>query len=181
MKIDIPMERFISMHGGEFMAGFSHPVLGFDHLLAMVSVGIVASIIGGKANYLVPMSFVFMMVVGSIIGFYGLSVVYDEVGIAISVLILGLYITFSKKKSLGLAMILVAFFAFFHGHAHGVEMPKMTTVSTYISGFMTATILLHILGVLSGYASARVRYGTVCLKGLGVAIAFVGLVILLRH
>jgi urease accessory protein len=36
------------------MAGLSHPMLGWDHVLAMVSIGILSAQLGGRANWTVP-------------------------------------------------------------------------------------------------------------------------------
>ena len=51
-----------------FRSGLFHPVLGLDHLLAMVSVGIVSYQIGNRAIWLVPSTFVIVMAIGGAIG-----------------------------------------------------------------------------------------------------------------
>ena len=114
MEIRIPIPSHMQLHRGGFEAGFLHPVLGFDHLLAMVAVGIISTMIGGRAIYLVPLTFVVVMTIGSTFGFYGIEFIYDEVGIALSVIVLGLFISFSKKTSMVIAILFVSFFSFFH-------------------------------------------------------------------
>ena len=178
MTITIPMPSHAQLHGGGFDAGFWHPVLGFDHLLAMVAVGIISTLIGGRAIYLVPMAFVSVMFIGSLFGYYHLTFVYDEIGIAISVILLGFFIAYGKRTSLVLGMVFVAFFAFFHGHAHGVEIPNVSSVPMYMSGFVLATILLHITGVGIGIGGEKIKHGKILVSHLGSAITGIGVYIL---
>jgi len=178
MKITIPIPTHAQLHGGGFEAGFFHPVLGFDHLLAMVAVGIISTLIGGWAIYLVPLAFVSVMFMGSVFGYYHLAFIYDEMGISISLILLGLFIAYGKKTSLLWAMLFVAFFAFFHGHAHGVEIPKVSSVPLYMSGFVLATTLLHVAGVGIGLISKKLQNGKVIISHLGSAIMGIGFYIL---
>lgn len=180
MHISIPIQTHLQLHGGGFEAGFFHPVLGFDHLLAMVAVGVISTLIGGRAIYLVPLSFVAVMIAGSLFGLYTSWVLYDEFGIALSVILLGLLIASEYKTSLIWSSILVAFFAFFHGHAHGVEIPNASSALWYITGFMIATILLHILGVFIGIFSQKSKRGKNILSHIGSGMAGIGIYILYR-
>ncbi len=177
MQISIPIPTHLQLHGGGFEAGFFHPVLGFDHLLAMVAVGIISTLIGGRAIYLVPFSFVAVMIVGSLFGVYTSFALYDEFGIALSVILLGLLIAFEYKTSLVWSSVLVTFFAFFHGHAHGVEIPNASSIMNYITGFMLATILLHILGVFIGIMSQKTNTGITFLSHIGSAMVGIGIYI----
>jgi len=178
MQISIPIPTHLQLHGGGFEAGFFHPVLGFDHLLAMVAVGVISTLIGGRAIYLVPLTFVVVMMIGSIFGLYSSWVLYDEFAIALSVILLGLLIASGYKTSLIWSSMLVAFFAFFHGHAHGVEIPNASSVLWYITGFMIATILLHILGVSIGILSQQSKRGMTFLTHIGSGMASIGIYIL---
>ena len=54
-----------------FLHGFMHPIGGVDHVLAMVAVGVFAYVLGGRALWLVPLSFVGMMAVGFLVGIAG--------------------------------------------------------------------------------------------------------------
>ena len=105
-------------HGGDFMAGISHPLSGADHLLAMIAVGVWAYQLGGRANWMVPASFVSLMAVAGGIGIAGIPFPMIESGIATSVLILGLLITFSVRVTPAIGACVVAMFAVFHGYAH---------------------------------------------------------------
>jgi len=159
---------------GGFMSGLSHPVLGFDHLLAMLSVGILSAQMGGKAIWKVPATFVVVMLVGGILGIKGIEIVSVELGIALSVFALGISIASEKKLPALLAMFFVGFFAVFHGHAHGSEMPYLAQPTFYACGFIVGTAGIHIGGVLIGVIAQKFNSGVQLLKYLGASIAGIG-------
>jgi len=159
---------------GSFLSGLTHPVLGLDHLLAMVSVGILSAQIGGKAIWTVPATFVVIMAFGGFLGWIDIGLSAIEVGIAFSVLALGTAIAADRRVPLVAAMSAVGVFAIFHGYAHGAEMPSVAQPVTYALGFMTGTAMLHITGVIIGDISQHYAQGKLLLRGAGVAIAGTG-------
>jgi urease accessory protein len=130
-----------------FVHGFLHPLGGLDHILAMVAVGLFAARLGGRALWLVPASFVVTMAVAGVAGMTGFALPYVEAGIALSILVLGAAIALEMTMPVAAAMGLVAFFAVFHGHAHGAEMPETMSGLAYGGGFVVATAALHALGI----------------------------------
>ncbi|NRA55240.1 MAG: HupE/UreJ family protein [Gammaproteobacteria bacterium] len=160
--------------GAGFMAGFSHPVLGFDHLLAMLSVGILSAQMGGKAIWKIPATFIVIMLVGGVLGINGVHIVSVELGIVCSVLVLGVAIATEKKIPAFVAMIFVGFFAIFHGHAHGAEMPYLAEPMLYACGFVAGTAIIHITGVLIGVITHKLQHGQQLLRYFGAGIAGVG-------
>jgi urease accessory protein len=162
-------------HFSGFAAGFVHPFGGMDHVLAMVSVGLFAALMGGRAVWSVPVSFIAMMLVGGALGMAGFIIPAFEVGIAASVIVLGALVTWGKQLAPVAAMTLVGFFAVFHGYAHGVEIPAGNAGLAYSVGFTLASLCLHILGLLAGTSllkhgpSARLSGVAVTLAGLWVA------------
>lgn len=163
---------------GSFLAGLTHPVLGLDHLLAMVSVGIVSTIIGGRAIWTVPGTFVMMMAVGGLVGWAGLDVPAQlvELAIAASVILLGGAILLDRQLPVAGAMAAVAFFGFFHGFAHGSEIPEIADPLVYALGFMLGTILLHLTGVLVGDMAKRYQHGMLVLRAAGAVFVAIGAV-----
>tara|TARA_Y100001970_G_scaffold221866_1_gene272759 strand:+ start:521 stop:1102 length:582 start_codon:yes stop_codon:yes gene_type:complete len=169
-----------SLPYGPFLSGITHPVLGFDHLLAMVSVGMISAQIGGRAIWTVPATFVVVMFFGGLLGLnYGGLTGY-EIGIAISVLLLGSALAADKKLNAGFAMIAVAVFAVFHGYAHGEEIPTIAEPPPYVAGFMTGTIILHIAGVVLADISTHYEKGKILLRFLGGFIALSGMYFLIN-
>ena len=134
-----------------FMHGFMHPLGGLDHQLAMILVGIFAYQLGGRAMWLVPLTFVAVMAFGGFLGIAGIPVPFIEAGIALSVIVLGAIVAFGVKIPVAVAMGIVGLFAIFHGHAHGSEMPLDASGVEYGLGFMLATALLHAVGIGIGF------------------------------
>ncbi|MFG7352218.1 HupE/UreJ family protein [Shewanella oncorhynchi] len=160
--------------GGGFMSGFNHPVLGFDHLLAMLSVGMLSTQLGGRAIWTVPLAFVTFMLVGGILGLYAIAVPFVEIGIALSVLLLGLAIAFDRQIPLLFAMAFVGVFAIFHGHAHGAEMPELASPVLYALGFLFGTAVIHLGGVMIGLGMQRMTGQRNLMRVTGMAIAAMG-------
>jgi len=159
-----------------FAHGFWHPLGGLDHILAMVMVGLYAAQLGGRALWLVPASFVGVMVLGGALGAAGIALPFTELAIACSVIVLGAVVAFGLRIGPVAAMALVGFFAIFHGHAHGMEMPESAGGLAYGAGFVVATILLHALGIAAGLMFGRQAssHGRLLVKYAGGAASLAG-------
>ncbi len=166
-------------HAAGLVHGFAHPIGGLDHVLAMVAVGILAFALGGRALWLVPASFVGMMVVGFILGLLQTTLPYVELAIALSSVVIGAAAVSRRPIPLALATSLVGLFAVFHGHAHGGEMPADSSGLTYALGFVAATALLHLSGIAATFGLghlvgrhralvSRFAGGLFAVAGLGV-------------
>ena len=160
---------------GGFLSGLVHPVLGYDHLLAMLSVGILSAQIGGKAIWTVPATFVSVMAVGGALGLIDIGLSVTEIGIALSLVILGSVIASERRFPTWLAMIGVGFFAIFHGYAHGTEMPQTAEPFLYAFGFLVGTAMIHIAGVVVGDISKHYQRGPLILRIGGGLIALIGI------
>jgi urease accessory protein len=134
-----------------FMHGFMHPLSGLDHQLALILVGLFAYQLGGRALWLIPLTFVSLMAFGGFLGITGISIPSVEVCIALSVIVLGIFVAFSVKAPVAVAMAVVGLFAIFHGHAHGSEMPLDAAGIEFGTGFMLATAVLHAVGIGIGF------------------------------
>lgn len=158
---------------GGFAAGFAHPFGGVDHLLAMISVGLWGAFLGRPLIAVLPMLFPVMMAVGGALGIAGVPAPPVEVGIALSVLALGLLIAFAARLPVAAACAVVGVFALFHGYAHGQELPSAADPVGYSLGFVIATGLLHLVGIAVG-SLREVRGGRTALRLGGGAIALAG-------
>lgn len=159
---------------GGFLSGLVHPVLGYDHLLAMLSVGILSAQIGGRAIWTVPATFVCVMAIGGALGLIDIGLTSSELGIAASLVLLGLIIAAERKLPILLAMVGVGFFAIFHGYAHGTEMPTTAEPVLYALGFLTGTALIHIAGVVIGDIARHYERGKMILRFGGGFISLIG-------
>lgn len=158
---------------GGFASGFRHPFSGLDHLLAMVSVGLWGAFLGRPLIYLLPVIFPAVMAGGAVLAMIGLRLPRVEIGIALSVLVLGACIAFAVKAPVWVASVIVAAFALFHGYAHGIELPSAADPVGYSVGFVLATGLLHVLGIGIGTLNDR-RGGLVMTRSAGGIIAVIG-------
>lgn len=156
-----------------FISGLEHPVSGLDHVLAMVAVGLWGAQLGNPAIWLLPIAFPMMMALGAMMGLIGMGLPGIEVGIAVSAIVLGCMILGEVRANLIAAVIVVGFFAIFHGHAHGTELPAGQSGLLYSMGFVVATGCLHGAGIVIGMIH-RWTAGRLILRGGGAVIALMG-------
>ncbi|MEX2452044.1 MAG: HupE/UreJ family protein [Rhodospirillales bacterium] len=160
---------------GGFLSGFTHPLFGWDHVAAMVAVGLWGAFLGTPALWILPVVFPLIMAVGGALGVLGVPLPAVETGIAVSAVVLGALIAFAVRAPLWIAALIVGTFAVFHGHAHGTELPRAVNPAVYAAGFVVATGLLHLLGLGVGLAANRpagaiaVRVGGALIAGAGIA------------
>ena len=164
---------------GGFVGGFAHPLLGPDHVIAMVAVGLWGAFLGAPAIYALPVVFPLVMAAGGALGILGLPLPGVEFGIATSAVVLGMMVALAARPPLWVAAVIVGAFAIFHGHAHGAELPPGADAVAYSAGFVVATGCLHLAGIAFGLL-ARWPAGRLAVRAAGGAIAIVGLMFLGR-
>lgn len=168
----------IGAHGAPFLSGLLHPLLGPDHLITMIAVGIFAAMTGGRAALTYPASFLGAMILGGLLGFGGAALPIVEPAILASVVVLGAAIALALRPPLALASAVIALFGAAHGYAHGLEAPALGG-SAYAAGFILATAALHGLGLALGFAAgnlgrpafARALGGLACVAGAALVFA----------
>lgn len=163
---------------GGFQSGFLHPILGFDHLLAMLLVGIWGAQMGGRNVWMLPVVFPLVMAAGGFAGAAGFPLPGVETVIALSVIGLGLAVAFAAKPPEWAAAVLVGIFAVFHGYAHGMELPEAADGVAYGIGFVLATGLIHLAGIGFGLAVIPRQQGRLA-RAAGAAMSLAGVYFLL--
>jgi urease accessory protein len=156
-----------------FLTGLRHPISGLDHVLAMISVGLWGAQLGAPAVWVLPVAFPMVMALGAMMGLMGIPLPGTEYGIAASMILLGAVVLLEVKPPLWVAGCLVAFFAIFHGHAHGTELPPGQNGLLYSMGFVCATGLLHGVGISIGLVH-RWTWGQMFLRLAGAFTASMG-------
>ena len=159
--------------GGGLARGLLHPLTGMDHLIAMVAVGIWGAQLGAPAIWVLPITFPMVMALGGVLGVLQIPLPIPEVVIALSALVLGSAVAMRLRLPFAAAAVVVAVFAIFHGHAHGVELPSSADPLAYGVGFVVATGLLHLCGIMIGTLT-RWPAGERLIQGLGAVIAALG-------
>ncbi len=162
---------------GGFAGGFVHPMLGPDHVAAMVAVGLWGAFLGRPAIYILPVVFPLVMALGGALGILGAPLPGVEFVVASSAMVLGAMVALAARPPLWIAAVLVGLFAIFHGQAHGAELPPAADAVVYSAGFVVATGLLHLAGIAFGLL-ARWPAGRIAVRALGVAIAMAGSIFL---
>ena len=158
---------------GGFASGFMHPILGWDHVVAMVAVGLWGAFLGSPAIWILPVVFPLVMAFGGALGVTGIPIPAVETGIAASAVVLGAMVAFAARPPIWIAAVIVGAFAIFHGHAHGTELPDAANPLAYSVGFVLATGMLHMGGIAFGLL-VRWPAGKVAVQAGGGAIALAG-------
>jgi urease accessory protein len=172
----VPLAQAHPGHGlHSFATGFQHPLTGYDHLLAMVAVGLWAVQLGGRARWALPLAFVSAMALGAMAGISGFVLPGVDRWILASVFSLGLLIAGAAKLPLGAGLGLVALAGAFHGLAHGAEMPLSANSLHFLAGMVVATALLHTAGVAIGSAAQKRSVVLLRLAGAGIVAGGVAL------
>jgi urease accessory protein len=162
---------------GGFASGFMHPLLGWDHLIAMVAVGLWGAFLGVPAVWVLPVVFPMVMAFGGALGVLAVPLPAVETGIAVSAAVLGAMVALAVRPPLWVAAVIVGAFAIFHGHAHGTELPQAANALAYSLGFVIATGLLHLSGIGLGLL-VRWPAGAIAVRLGGAAIALAGVALL---
>lgn len=132
-----------------FLYGLVHPVLGADHLLAMLAVGLWSGFVVPTRFWLGAAVFLGAMTAGAVVAWAGTGFPLVETVIAGSVVVFGLLTFVSRRGQAGWLTIgslaIIAAFALAHGHAHATE--AAGNAFAYLSGFLIATAALHLVGI----------------------------------
>jgi urease accessory protein len=182
LSLACPATALAHARGGEalgFTTGLAHPVSGLDHVLAMIAVGLWGAQLGAPAVWLLPVTFPMVMAFGGMLGLMGVRLPGIEIGIALSAIALGFAVFREAQPRLWVAAIIVGFFAIFHGHAHGSELPAGADGLLYSIGFVIATGALHAAGIGMGVVH-RWPAGRISLRAAGAVVALAGVAFLWR-
>jgi urease accessory protein len=177
--IDAHAHSLVNSYTG-FGSGFSHPMLGLDHFLAMFSVGVWGAQMGGRKIWLLPMSFPLIMCFGALIAISKIfAFILVEQVISFSVILLGFVILVKWSPNELIAILVISIFALFHGYAHGFELPRSNDPLSFIIGFVLSTGLIHLFGIGVGYFLDKFYNGKIS-RIIGFLISINGLIFLFR-
>ena len=163
----------------DLLHGLEHPLSGFDHLCAMLAVGIWATQLGGRSIGVMPAAFIVALAIGVALGMDGVSLPYVEPGIALSVVILGVLVATAAWLPLGVSVAIVSLFALVHGYAHGAETPATASGVFHATGFLVATVCLLAVGVGFGRLMQRQDHARF-VRAIGVAVMLCGIFLSVR-
>jgi len=163
-------------HGGHLEGlgtGLAHPLLGMDHLVAMLAIGVWAAQAGPARAWVLPGAFLAGMAGGIALGAFAQGPMLMEHGVAGTLVVLGMVIALAMPCRAVLAVPVAAVFGLVHGLAHGSEIAG--SVLPTALGMLAASAALHAAGYLAGRAAT----GRLALaRAGGAGIAALGLVLL---
>jgi len=148
-----------------FEQGFLHPITGFDHLIAMVAVGLLSGVLGGRAVITVPALFVTFLLIGGVFGFFAFELIGVEFWILGSLLLLGFVLTSAATPIRPVVFVAIGLA---HGNAHGLELPLASSALGYAAGFAIASAVCHASGVLVALGASRTAWGRGPVRVLGL-------------
>lgn len=163
----------LGVEGAGFAAGVAHPLVGLDHLLALLGAGLWAGWLGARARYLLPGGFLAGMLGGVLLAWGGVGLPGVEPMIVLSVLLFGLLAASAARPSVGLASVLLCVFALFHGQAHGTELPQTADPLAYVLGLLLASAAVQLAAARLADGLCGGRFSTV-VRVAGGAVAALG-------
>jgi urease accessory protein len=166
-----------AVHEHGLQTGLLHPLTGLDHLLVMVAIGVWAARSGVREIWVAPACFVAGMTAGLLVGFPFISAAGVELGVALSIVALGLLLAFTVRLSRWSTILLAASAGLFHGAAHAAEASIQSGLTGFAAGALLTTLMLHVIGALTGLATSRVHDGVLRIAGMAMAILGLGAVL----
>lgn len=161
--------------GFAFLDGILHPLMGVDHLLVMIGVGLWAGMTGGKARWIWPVAFVSVMAVGGAAALAGMNLWFAEGLILASVAVIGAVVGLGLQPPVVIGAVACSLAAFAHGHVHGTELPLGASAVGYVAGFLAATVALHVSGIVmwaAGHSKVLARAAAIAAVAAGGVLAF---------
>lgn len=161
------------------LSGLGHPIIGLDHLAAVVAVGCLAAL--HRSGTALVIGYLLAMVAGAAIHAQGVTVPASEALVALSVIALGAVMVWSRPVALAGALSLFFVVGLLHGYALGESIvgAERTPLVAYFVGFAAIQAAIG----LAVMAAARVIVDPVArelapVRLVGAGIAGIGIAIL---
>jgi urease accessory protein len=156
------------------LSGFGHPVIGVDHLAAIVGVGILAALAGRGAA--VVLAFSVAVIAGVGLHLTKVDLPASELFVGLTTLLIGALVILRQSMGQGLALLLFAVAGLVHGYALGESIvgAEPSPLVAYLLGLL---IMQSAIGVVV-YAAVRTLahwpMRTAGLTAVGVLVALAG-------
>lgn len=160
---------------GGLVSGLLHPLVGMDHLLAALAIGLWAGSLAGRKAWILPLAFSLATLTSAALGPGIAPFAVAEMALAMSVLVLGLMAAVQSPPRLAAGILMAASVGLLHGHAHGTEGMGLSLQAGYLAGLATSTWGLHAVGLLVTrripLMGMRLLGGSIALAGASLALA----------
>lgn len=148
--------HFHPEQASDLRTGLLHPLMGLDHMLACVAIGLLSVRLGGRALWMMPATCMLAMLTGGIAAVAGMPLLGAEFGLALSVVLLGTLVAAAPLAPAWVRLSLVASFAFVHGHVHAAEAAG-GSLAGYFTGILLTSALLVAAGIAVGFVAEKLR------------------------
>lgn len=155
---------------GGFVSGFLHPLLGADHLIALLAFGALAGARDARLAWPPMAAFLVAMGAGAAASIAGLALPLAEPGIAVSVIVFGGLLAIGSRLHRAALAGVGAVFALAHGYAHGGAIPGGVAPLAFGAGFLLATAGLLATGATLAVAARALRPRALRLAGFAATL-----------
>ena len=156
------------------LSGLGHPIIGLDHLAAVVGVGILA---GLAARGIVPvLAFSAAVIAGVVVHLAGIGLPAGEFLVGLSTLVIGGLVIVRSKLSPALAVSLFALAGVVHGHALGEAIvgAEPTPVAAYLAGLFVVQSALAVAAYALTLAVMSRPSRALGVSVMGAVVAVIG-------
>lgn len=156
----IAMSQPVAAHpvapaASDFLSGMAHPLSGLDHMLAMITLGFWAGALGGRAVWRLPQTFLSAMVLGVVLAELKFNIPVSEAMTVASTGLISVLALLRLELPNVFFLTLVSLLAVVHGYAHAVDLSMRTSFLSFGAGFLAATAVLLLGGILLAYLTSR--------------------------
>jgi urease accessory protein len=156
------------------LSGFGHPVIGVDHLAAIVGIGILAALAGRSAA--VVLAFSVAVIAGVGLHLSKVNLPAGELLVGLTTLLIGALVIARQSMGAGLAALLFAIAGLVHGYALGESIvgAEASPLVAYLLGLLIMQTAIGVVVYAAVRSLARWPARTTGLTVAGVLVALAG-------
>jgi len=156
------------------LSGFGHPVIGVDHLAAIVGVGILAALAGRSAA--VVLTFSVAVIAGVGLHLSKVDLPAGELLVGLTTLLIGALVIARQSMGAGLAALLFAIAGLVHGYALGESIvgAEASPLVAYLLGLLIMQTAIGVVVYAAVRSLARWPARATGLTVAGVLVALAG-------
>jgi urease accessory protein len=163
-----------------FVSGLAHPIIGLDHFLFVLALGVVCHQFGQRIPSIA--AFLAAALAGTLFHVQRATLPYAELWVAASLVVLGIVILRAAPLLRSRAApVLFALAGFVHGYAYGESIvgAEQTPLLAYLVGFTAIQLAIALAGFFGARYAARRYSPTLASTAFGAGTSLVGVVLLL--
>jgi urease accessory protein len=158
------------------LSGLGHPIIGLDHLAAIIAVGTLAALIG--RGFALALAFTAALIIGVGLHLWRANLPAAELLVGLSTAVVGLVIAFRMTMGVFPIAALFAMAGLAHGYAlaESIVGAEVAPLGAYLIGLLTIQTIL----ASGAFAATRVllnkesSFGSASVTGVGALITLVG-------